>query len=115
MVDDCIFCRIADLNIPVELLYQDHLLVAFRDIKPVAPVHILIVPKKHIPDLLHLGDIDAEMLGKVFEVATMLAQKEGIAESGFRIVVNAGPNAGQSVAHVHFHLLGGREMAWPPG
>jgi histidine triad (HIT) family protein len=115
MVENCIFCRIADLQVPAELLYQDHLLVAFRDLNPVAPVHILIVPKKHIPDVRHLGDIDAEMLGKVFEVAALLAEREGISESGFRLVVNTGPHAGQSVNHVHFHLLGGREMAWPPG
>jgi histidine triad (HIT) family protein len=115
MVDDCIFCRIADLRIPVELLYQDHLLVAFRDINPVAPVHILIVPKKHSASVNALTDVDADMLGKVFEVAAKLAAQEGIADSGFRVVVNTGPDAGQSVDHIHFHLLGGREMAWPPG
>ena len=115
MPQDCIFCRIADLDIPTELLYQDHLLVAFRDVNPVAPVHILIVPKKHIPDLLHLTETDADMLGKVFEVAAELARKEGIAENGFRVVANNGKSAGQSVQHVHFHLLGGRELTWPPG
>ncbi|HOF87349.1 MAG TPA: histidine triad nucleotide-binding protein [Armatimonadota bacterium] len=114
MVDGCIFCGIADLRVPAELLYQDHLLVAFRDIKPAAPVHILIVPKKHIADVRDLGDIDAEMLGKVFAVAALLAKQEGIADSGFRLVVNTGPDAGQTVEHIHFHLLGGREMGWPP-
>jgi histidine triad (HIT) family protein len=115
MVDDCIFCRIADLRIPTELLYQDHQLVAFRDIQPVAPVHILIVPKKHIPDVLHLTNTDADILGKVYEVAAELARCEGVAEDGFRVVVNTGPAAGQSVQHIHFHLLGGRELGWPPG
>jgi len=115
MVEGCIFCAIADLRIPTELLYQDHLLVAFRDINPAAPVHILIVPKRHIPDVRSLGDVDAEMLGTVFEVAAQLAKQEGIADSGFRIVVNTGADAGQTVGHLHFHLLGGREMGWPPG
>jgi len=115
MPDDCIFCKIANQDIPVELVYQDYLLAAFRDINPAAPVHILIVPRKHIGGVLELMDIDAEMLGKIFEVAAGLARREGIAESGFRIVVNSGPDAGQSVRHIHFHLLGGREMAWPPG
>ncbi|MHB9025823.1 MAG: histidine triad nucleotide-binding protein [Armatimonadota bacterium] len=115
MPQDCLFCRIADLEIPTQLLYQDHLLVAFRDINPQAPTHILIVPKKHIPNMLHLTDGDAEMLGKVFEVAADLARKDGVAEDGFRLVVNTGLAAGQSVEHIHFHLLGGREMAWPPG
>ncbi|HEY3416451.1 MAG TPA: histidine triad nucleotide-binding protein [Armatimonadota bacterium] len=115
MPKECLFCRIADLEIPTELLYQDHLLVAFRDINPQAPVHILIVPKKHLPDITHLTDGDAAMLGKVFEVAADLARKEGIADAGYRIVVNTGLTAGQTVPHVHFHLLGGREMGWPPG
>ena len=115
MTDPCIFCQIADQRIPVELLFNDDLFVAFRDIKPVAPVHILIVPKKHIPDLLHLADVDADALGRVYEIAAELARTEEIAVSGFRIVVNSGPDAGQSVPHLHFHLLGGRVMGWPPG
>lgn len=115
MAEECIFCKIADLTMPVDLIYNDELFVAFRDIKPVAPVHILIVPKKHIPDLLHITDIDAANLGCVYEIAANLARQEGIADSGFRLVLNTGPNAGQSVPHLHFHLLGGREMCWPPG
>lgn len=115
MPDDCLFCRIADQLVPVELLYNDHLLVAFRDNNPVAPVHILIVPKRHIPNVLHLTDTESDMLGKVFEVAAELARREGIADEGFRVVVNTGPAAGQSVDHIHFHLIGGRQMSWPPG
>jgi len=115
MPEDCIFCKIANQDIPVELVYQDNLLSAFRDINPAAPVHILIVPKKHIGGVLELTENDAQMLGKVFEVAAGLARREGIAESGFRIVVNSGADAGQSVQHIHFHLLGGRQLAWPPG
>ncbi len=114
MADD-IFCRIANLEIPTELLYNSDTLVAFRDINPAAPVHILIVPKKHIPDLLSLTDVDADMLAQVYEIAVELARKEGIADSGFRLVVNNGVAAGQTVPHLHFHLLGGREMTWPPG
>ena len=114
MADD-IFCRIANQDVPVELLYNSETLVAFRDINPVAPVHILIVPKKHIPDLLSVTDTDADMLAKVFEIASELARREGIAESGFRLVVNNGAAAGQTVPHLHFHLLGGREIGWPPG
>ena len=79
-----------------------------------APVHILIVPKKHIPDLMHIEDVDADLLGRIYTIAGELAGTEGIAESGFRLVVNTGPAAGQTVAHLHFHLLGGREMTWPP-
>lgn len=115
MTESCIFCQIADHDIPATLLYEDHLLVAFPDINPAAPVHILIVPKKHIPSVLHLSDVDADMLGKVFEIASKLAEERGIAQEGFRLVINTGPAAGQSVAHVHFHLLGGRQMTWPPG
>lgn len=115
MPDDCIFCRIANREIPATVVYDDTLLIAIRDINPVAPVHILIMPKKHIPDILHLTDIDAEMLGKVFEIAGELARSEGIAESGFRLVVNNGAAAGQTVDHIHFHLLGGRQLTWPPG
>jgi histidine triad (HIT) family protein len=115
LTDSCIFCRIADLEIPVDLLYEDHLLVAFRDIKPAAPVHILLVPKKHIPGVRDITDVDAALLGKIFEVANMLAVQEGIAESGFRLVINSGPDAGQTIDHLHVHLLGGRELSWPPG
>ena len=115
MPEECIFCKIANQDIPVELLYNDEVLAAFRDVKPAAPVHILIIPKNHIPDMLHLTDVEADIMGKVCEVAALLARREGIAESGFRVVVNTGPDAGQSVQHLHFHLLGGRALGWPPG
>jgi len=115
MPEDCIFCKIANQEIAVPLVYQDDLLVAFRDINPAAPVHILIVPRKHISGLLELTDVDADMVGKILKVAADLARQEGIAEGGFRVVVNSGPDAGQSVPHLHFHLLGGRQLAWPPG
>jgi histidine triad (HIT) family protein len=114
-MSDCIFCKIANQDIPVELVYNGELVVAFRDINPKAPVHILIIPKKHIPGVLHLTDTDADIVGELFQVAAQLARQEGIAESGFRLVVNSGPDAGQSVPHLHVHLLGGRELGWPPG
>ena len=115
MPEECMFCRIAGGEIPVELRYNDDMFAAFHDIHPVAPVHILIVPKKHIADMLCIEDVDADLLGRVFTIASQLAREEGIAESGFRLVVNTGPGAGQTVPHLHFHLLGGRPMAWPPG
>jgi len=115
MPDDCIFCKIANQEVSVPLVYLDERLAAFRDINPGAPVHILIVPKKHISGILELTDVDADLVGNIVQVAAELARQEGIAESGFRVVVNSGPDAGQSVQHLHFHLLGGRKLGWPPG
>jgi histidine triad (HIT) family protein len=89
--------------------------VAFRDIAPRAPTHILVVPRCHVPSLLDLDAADGELLGRIFATAADIARSEGIAERGFRIVANCGPWAGQSVGHLHFHLLGGRTMGWPPG
>ncbi len=115
MPESCIFCRIADQQIPVELLYNDDLFVAIRDANPVAPVHLLIIPKKHTPSILELTSVDADTMGRVFEIAAELARKEHVDGSGFRLVVNTGQAAGQTVPHIHFHLLGGRDMGWPPG
>jgi histidine triad (HIT) family protein len=115
MTENCLFCKIAHGDIPVELVYQDDLVAAFRDIHPQAPTHLLIVPKQHIPDALALSAADGELLARVMTVAANLAQQEGIAVPGFRIVINTGPAAGQTVQHLHFHLLGGRELGWPPG
>lgn len=115
MPEDCIFCKIANQEVSTLLVYQDDRLAAFRDINPAAPVHILIVPKKHISGMLELTDVDADLVGNIVQVAAELARREGIAESGFRVVVNSGPDAGQSVQHLHFHLLGGRKLGWPPG
>ncbi|HEX2950760.1 MAG TPA: histidine triad nucleotide-binding protein [Armatimonadota bacterium] len=115
MSQDCLFCRIANGELPVELLYQDDAIAAFRDINPVAPTHILIVPRKHIQDVLHLTESDAALLAKIYAVAADLAHREGIDEKGFRIVTNTGADAGQTVQHIHFHVIGGRQLAWPPG
>jgi len=111
----CIFCRIAAGEVPANVVYQDDLVVAFRDINPRAPTHLLVVPRKHIPSLCDLDPMDEALVGHIVQVAAQLAGTEGIGESGFRVVANCGPQAGQSVDHVHFHLLGGRPLGWPPG
>lgn len=115
MSNDCIFCKIAAGEMGGPPLYRDDEVTAFRDINPQAPVHILIVPNRHIESVSAAGEDDEALLGKLLLVAAQLANAEGIAESGYRLVLNTGPQAGQSVPHVHAHLLGGRPMAWPPG
>lgn len=114
-MEPCIFCRIGAREIPAEVVYEDDHVMAFKDINPQAPVHVLIIPKKHIPTLLDLAEDDATLLGKVYLAAQEIARKFGIAGDGFRVVANCGQAAGQTVFHVHFHLLGGRTMGWPPG
>jgi histidine triad (HIT) family protein len=112
---DCLFCGIVDGKIKANLVYQDERLVAFKDINPQAPVHILIIPRKHLAGVLDIEAADGALISEILQVAARLAREQGIAESGFRIVVNSGSNAGQSVFHLHYHLLGGRRMTWPPG
>ena len=112
---DCLFCRIAKREIPAELIRSDADVVAFRDIGPQAPTHILIIPTKHISSVRDLAPDDVDLMGRLFLVAKELAEEEGIAEGGYRMVVNAGADAGQTVSHIHLHLLGGRALAWPPG
>ena len=112
---DCLFCRIALGEIPAELVHSDPEVVAFRDIHPQAPTHILIIPRKHVASVSELEDDDAGLMGKLFLTARDLAREEGISGTGYRMVVNAGPGAGQTVFHIHMHLLGGRRMGWPPG
>lgn len=111
----CIFCRIANREIPADILRESDRVVAFRDLDPKAPTHILLIPKEHIESIEDVGDEHADMLADVMQAATHLARTEGIDESGWRLVTNVGPDGGQSVFHLHFHLLGGRPMAWPPG
>lgn len=115
MTDECIFCKIANKQLPVELLYEDDSFVAFRDINPAAPVHLLIIPKRHVESLRELTDDAADTMGRIFIIARDLAAQHGMAEDGYRLVLNTGPAAGQTVWHIHLHLLGGREMTWPPG
>lgn len=115
MSEDCIFCRIAQGEIPAQVVRQDEDTVAFRDIDPKAPTHVLVIPRRHIASVNVLTPEEAALVGKLFLAAKEIARDDGVAESGYRMVVNAGPDAGQSVDHVHLHVLGGRGLAWPPG
>lgn len=112
---DCIFCKIVAREIPANIVYQDDRLTAFRDVNPQAPVHILIVPNEHIPSTLELKPEHDSVIGEIVRAAGVLAEREGTAQRGFRLVLNTGADAGQTVQHLHFHLLGGRVMQWPPG
>ena len=112
---DCLFCKIAAGTVPADVVHQDDLVVCFRDINPKAPTHILLIPRRHIASAADLSGTDAEMLGRLFSVSAQIARDQGIAERGYRLVSNVGAGAGQSVFHLHFHLLGGRSLSWPPG
>jgi histidine triad (HIT) family protein len=112
---DCIFCRIVADEIPSNRVAEDEALIAFRDISPRAPTHILIVPREHIASADKLTETDGGLLGRIFGTAAEIARAEGIAEAGYRIVTNIGEWGGQSVDHLHFHLMGGRAFSWPPG
>lgn len=109
---DCIFCKIIGGELPSDIVYQDEEIVGFRDINPIAPVHLLIIPRKHIPSIRDLGDDDLPLLGQMMVVANKLAEKEGIADGGYRMIINCGIEAGQTVHHIHMHLLGGRTLTW---
>jgi histidine triad (HIT) family protein len=111
----CLFCRIVAGEIPSDRLHQDDLVIAFQDINPQAPTHVLIVPRRHVASALDLTDDDGPMLGRAFAVAADLARSLGIADAGYRLVSNVGRWGGQSVDHLHIHLMGGRAFAWPPG
>jgi histidine triad (HIT) family protein len=113
--NNCLFCRIIAGEIPATKVYEDDLALAFRDINPQAPTHVLIVPKKHIASLSEASPDDQALLGHLTLVAPKLADQLGIADGGYRTVVNTGAGAGQSVWHIHIHLLGGRPLGWPPG
>jgi len=113
--EDCIFCKIARKDIPSTIVYEDDLVTAFRDIAPQAPVHIVLIPKKHISTVLSLTHEDKELIGHMFLVAASLAREQQIAQDGFRLVTNCNRDGGQSVFHLHMHLLGGRSLTWPPG
>jgi histidine triad (HIT) family protein len=114
-VEDCLFCKIARGELPANVAYRDDGVVAFHDINPQAPVHVLVMPIRHIESLLALGGGDLELVGRLHVVAAQLARELGVAERGFRVVINTNREAGQSVPHLHVHLLGGRAMGWPPG
>ena len=114
-MEDCIFCKIVKREIAATLIHEDEISLAFRDISPKAPTHILVIPKKHIRTVVEVREEDKPLMGHLISVANDIAKKEGISEKGFRLVINCGLESGQSVWHVHFHLLGGRKMTWPPG
>ena len=112
---DCLFCRIANKEIPGKIVHEDDQLMAFEDLNPQAPVHILVIPKKHISSLSTVSPTDEGLLGSLLLVVNQLARTRQLTETGFRTVINSGPSAGQTVDHLHIHLLAGRSMAWPPG
>ena len=115
MSEDCLFCKIAEGQIKSDVVYEDDDILAFKDINPKAPVHILFIPKKHIPTLNDASESDASLIGKIILKATDVAKEQGVADEGYRVVLNCNKNAGQEVFHVHIHLLGGRALTWPPG
>ncbi|HEY0080368.1 MAG TPA: histidine triad nucleotide-binding protein [Pyrinomonadaceae bacterium] len=112
---NCLFCRIVAGEIPASLVYKDEHAVAFNDINPQAPVHILVIPRQHIESLGAASEKDEALLGHLLQVAAHVAREQGLSESGYRTVANTGTGAGQSVFHLHFHVLGGRPLSWPPG
>ncbi len=112
---DCLFCKIRDGEIPAEVVYEDDDVLAFNDVNPQAPVHVLIIPKKHISTVNDLSDDDNVTMGKLYQAAKAIAAKREIEDDGYRLVVNCNAMAGQTVYHIHLHLLGGRRMVWPPG
>lgn len=113
-MEDCLFCKIAAGGIPSKKVYEDGRVYAFYDINPAAPVHFLVIPKKHIASAGEIGPEDASLVGHIFEVIAGLSKEMGF-QDGFRVVSNVGESAGQSVKHLHFHVLAGRDMTWPPG
>jgi histidine triad (HIT) family protein len=109
---NCIFCKIVNKEIPKEMIHEDDNIVAFEDIEPKAPVHLLILPKKHIPSIDHLELKDRELIGELFLVAKKIAREKGIAETGYRLIFNVGKDAGQTIDHLHLHLMGGEKLPW---
>lgn len=109
-MEDCIFCKIIKGEIPADKVYEDEEVLAFRDIKPAAPIHILVIPKKHISMLTDLKEQDEALIGKIYTTINKIAQKEGFKDQGFRVIVNCGKDSGQEVMHIHFHILGGKKL-----
>ncbi len=114
-MSECLFCRMVEGEIPADVVHEDDDILAFRDIRPQAPCHILIIPKRHIATLNDLTDDDAALVGRILLTARRLAGEEGVAETGYRTVFNCNRDAGQEVFHIHLHLLAGRRLGWPPG
>ena len=114
-MNECLFCKMVSGVIPCDKVYENEYVLAFRDIDPKAPTHILIIPKKHITTLNEINENDQDLLGELLLTAKKIAKDEGIDTSGYRTVINCNSDGGQTVFHIHMHLLGGRQMAWPPG
>ena len=112
---DCLFCRIVSGDVPADVVYESDEAIAFRDINPQAPTHVLVIPRKHIATINDLEDGDAGLVGSLYRAAKAIAAAEGIADAGYRAVMNCNEGAGQSVFHIHLHVLGGRALSWPPG
>ncbi len=112
---DCLFCKIVAKEIPAEIVYENDAVLAFRDIQPVAPTHILVIPKKHIATANAIDASDRSLMGEMFLAAKEVARLEGLSERGHRLVMNVGEGGGQSVFHIHLHVIGGRDVSWPPG
>ncbi|MGE4357154.1 MAG: histidine triad nucleotide-binding protein [Candidatus Omnitrophota bacterium] len=115
MTKDCIFCKIINREISASIVYSDKEIIAFNDINPQAPVHIIIIPRKHIEKISDITEGDSELMGKLVLVAQRLAKEKNISDSGYRLVFNCNRDAGQTIFHIHLHLLGGRKFSWPPG
>ena len=114
-MDSCIFCKIIKGEIPCDKVFEDDTVLAFKDINPEAPVHLIVIPKKHIKSLNEISEEDSKILSHIFKVSKEIAKEAGITEEGYRVVNNCGSNGGQTVPHLHFHILGGRKLIWPPG
>lgn len=112
---ECLFCRIVERTIPAKILYEDEQCLCFADINPQARVHVLVIPKRHVTSIASATEDDSALLGHLLGVCAKVARDQGVADSGYRVVTNVGQEAGQSVFHLHFHVLGGRSLSWPPG
>lgn len=109
-MENCIFCKIINKEIPAEIVYEDDKIIAFKDIHPITPVHVLVIPKKHIDSLIDIKEEDKELIGKIYIVINKIAREKGIEQKGFRVIANCGQDGGQEVKHIHFHLLGGKKL-----
>lgn len=112
---DCVFCKIINKEIPSDVIYEDSDVIAFNDLDPQAPIHFLVIPKKHIQSITTLDEADSQIISRIFASIKKLASEKGLDENGYRVVSNVGEDGGQSVPHLHFHVLGGRGFEWPPG
>ncbi len=114
-MSECLFCKIVARTIPAALVYEDEMVVAFDDVNPQAPTHTLVIPRKHVASIAELQDSDVGLLGRLLLAGNKIAKLKGIADAGYRVVINTGAHGGQSVFHLHLHVLGGRHLTWPPG